>query len=222
MHHTTRFVLAPFSFHSTLKGQRRVREGLERLVTLKGDYAVMGSFDSAEALLATADLSAIDLLITDIQLGDMDGLSLAETLKKTHPAIKIMVLSMYESAFYISRAQSIGVEGYISKRGASANLMQAADAVLQGEAYYEAVLNAQCADEQTHLQVYLQLTGREKQIFTRLAQGHKIKLISTELNIAVKTVHAHKQNIFQKMKINIDFETTRIALKLGLIDLADV
>ena len=199
-----------------------VREGLERLVALKDDYAVIGSFDNAEALLASADLSSIDLLITDIQLGDMDGLSLAETLKNTHPTIKIIVLSMYESAFYVSRAQSIGIEGYISKREASVNLLEAANAVLQGGTYYESVLSAQCADEQTHLQLYLQLTDREKQIFILLAQGHKIKHVSAALEIAVKTVHAHKQNIFQKMIIHTDFETTRIGLKLGLIDLIDV
>jgi DNA-binding NarL/FixJ family response regulator len=199
-----------------------VREGLERLITLKDDYVVIGSFDNAEALLASTHLSSIDLLITDIQLGDMDGLSLAETLKHTHPAIKFIVLSMYESALYVSRAQSIGIEGYVSKREASVNLLEAADAVLQGETCYESVLSAQCADEQTHLQVYLQLTDREKQIFILLAQGHKIKQISAALEIAVKTVHAHKQNIFQKMKLHSDFETTRIGLKLGLIDLIDL
>lgn len=199
-----------------------VRQGFENLLKTEKNLHVAASFDNAESAIGFLLKNSVDLVITDIQLSGMDGLDLASYVKTTYPNLKVILLSMYESVYYVNKAKSLKIEGYVSKRTVSENLINAIYDVLENKEYYDNVIEANRREYQPQYELYKALTKREKEIFLYLAKGMQIKKVATMTDTSVKTVHAHKSNIFEKLEIYDDFSITRLALKLGLIDTLDL
>lgn len=199
-----------------------VREGFEHLILSGAGFDVVYSTGSAEKFIASLDDLRFDLLISDIALPGVDGIALAKEVKKLQPDAKIILLSMYESIYYVDRAKNAGVDGYIPKRQAANLLLQAINAVMRGEVFFDNALEGNSSHSKEAYKKYEALTQREKEIFINLAKGIPIKKIAASFNIAPKTVHAHKAKLFEKLEIYDDFSTTRLALKLGLIDAIDL
>jgi two-component system invasion response regulator UvrY len=113
-----------------------VRRGLTQLLSEQPDLAVCGAVASAEQALETVEREPIDLAIVDISLEHMDGITLADALKRRHPEIVILILSMHDEHFYGPRALRAGAAGFVAKQDAPDTIVEAIHEVLSGRPYF--------------------------------------------------------------------------------------
>ncbi|MET1218242.1 MAG: response regulator transcription factor [Glaciecola sp.] len=198
-----------------------VRDGFSQLINSENMYRIVGSYADAETTLQEQNFVNVDLLICDISLPGMNGLQLIEKVKRKHPKLLVIVLSMYENPHYVLTAKALKVNSFISKRDAADVLLNAMSIVLAGGDYF-----SQSVSQHAHIdpqyQEYLDLTTREKEVFALLAMGHEPKKVAQILEIATKTAHVHRRNILKKFEFGNTFQLTKFALKYGLIEQSDL
>jgi len=205
-----------------VEDHKLVRQGFEGLLANHKRLNVVTSLGSAQPLLDSLPDLDIQILITDIMLPTIDGLTLAEKVKEFSSNIKVIVLSMFESIYYVEKAKALKIEGYISKRQAADLLINAIEVVSQGSRYFDPSLERVHGMSRVQFEKFHLLTEREREIFLKLAKGEQIKRIADHFDISIKTVHSHKAKVFKKLGVFDDFATTRLALKLGFIDVDDL
>jgi len=200
-----------------------VRRGLRLILDAKPDLEVVAEAgDGAEAvkLALTAD---IDLAILDISMPRMTGLQATRELRRRRPDLRVLVLSMHESEHYLYEALKAGASGYVVKRVADRDLVEACRATMRGEpflypgavtalitAYLQAVRNG---EEPRNL-----LTPRETEIVKLVAESYTNRQIADALTISEKTVDRHRTNILEKLGMRDRVELTRYAIRNGLIE----
>ena len=195
-----------------------VRDGFHQLIELEPDFEVIGAFASAQEALDAPELLRTEILITDISMdGDDNGFSLVEYVNTHNTYCKTILVSMYENTHYIQQARALGVKGFVSKREASETLIYALQEVHKGSVYFSEAIKVQMPKAEATLQLYTELTEREREVFLALARGLEVKKISQDLDIAVKTVHTHRRSVLQKFNYNSTFQITKFALKHGII-----
>ncbi|MBS3798107.1 response regulator transcription factor [Pseudoalteromonas sp. BDTF-M6] len=192
-----------------------VREGFKRLLELNDSYTVTleaSSFSQAESVIAQ---STFDVAIIDISLPDKNGLELIPLIKHFSPKAKVIVVSMYDNDPYVSEAINLGADAYLSKQYASDEILEAISNTLSGGSYLgsDIIKNIRFNLNSTAATKMQLLTKRERDVFNLLAIGYSVTSVSKELNIAAKTVHAHKSNIYDKLQITESYELLKMAIK---------
>lgn len=203
-----------------------VREGISAFLKLSGDIEVIAeASDGFEAIKKTNELNP-DIVIMDINMPKLGGLEATAEIKKSHPDIKILVLTQYEDKEYISRFLKAGVSGYLLKKAVGSDLISAIRAVSRGEVYLhpsvasEVVSGYLSKDKKPSMEdPYEKLTDREKQVLKLLAEGHTHKEIADMLGISVKTAIAHQTNISEKLDLHSRTALIKFAIAKGLIKL---
>ena len=198
-----------------------VRKGFEEVVRLNQAHNIIGSFESAEQMLDSNVLEQADLLISDINMAGLDGIALAAKVKAQFPNLKLIILSMHEEPYYVWTAKKINVDGFVSKRFVSEQLLTAIDSVMNGVSFFDDIMSTQTDQDKHMWDMYQSLSNREKEVFILLSQGKEIKRVANELSISIKTVHAHKKSIIDKLALRNDFDITKRAIRLGLISPSD-
>jgi two-component system, NarL family, response regulator FusR len=199
-----------------------VRDGFQKIIEMSDIFAVIGSFASAEDAFNSSVIKQADMLVTDISLDNgVDGFALIEQFKIINPSAHIIIVSMYESALYLQQAKKYEVSGFIHKREASELLIDALTAISQGEQFFSNDMAGKLSEAEHALEVFNRLYPRESEVFLLLAKGHQIKRIATDLNIAVKTVHAHRLNLYKKFGFSSSFEITKFCLKHWIVESGD-
>jgi DNA-binding NarL/FixJ family response regulator len=195
-----------------------VREGLASLIHQQPDLVVCGHAGTwAETLTAIIKLEP-DLLIVDLQLPGTSGIELIKTIKKLHPNVLMIVLSMHDEKLYAERAVRAGAQGYVMKRETSSRLIAAMYQVLEGKLAIsgEAALSfmakfagnrAPAGESPTAL-----LSDRELEVFRMLGEGSDTRKIADTLNISIKTVQAYCARIKDKLTLNNATELLREAV----------
>lgn len=192
-----------------------VREGFKRLLELNGSHKVIleaSSFSQAESVIAQ---STFDVAIIDISLPDKNGLELITLIKHFSPKVKVIVVSMYDNDPYVSEAINLGADAYLSKQYASDEILEAISNTLSGGSYLgsDIIKNIRFNLNSTAVTKMQLLTKRERDVFNLLAIGYSVNSVSKELNIAAKTVHVHKSNIYDKLQITESYELLKMAIK---------
>jgi DNA-binding NarL/FixJ family response regulator len=113
-----------------------VRRGLVELLSHQPDLTICDAVANAEEALNAADREPIDLAIVDISLGQTDGLTLTDMLKRRHPNLIVLILSMHDEQLYGPRALRAGASGFVAKQEAGDNLLDAIHQVLNGQTYF--------------------------------------------------------------------------------------
>ena len=161
----------------------------------------------------------IDLVLLDILLPDMSGVEVARLLRKEHPEVKILVLSAESKRNTVLQLVEIGIEGFITKGISMEELCRAVEYVSAGAQYFgldvARLINDVRIARDDRKEVF---TKRESEIIELCASGLTGKEIAGQLNISIKTVECHKNNIFAKMGISNSVELARYAIKSGIID----
>ncbi len=178
--------------------------------------------DGAEAvkLALGGDLK---LAILDISMPRMTGLQAARELHQRRPDLRILILSMHESEQYLYEALRAGASGYVVKRAADRDLVEACRATIRGEPFlYAGAVTALIND-------YLRrahdgeeprdpLTARENEVVKLVAENHTNREIAEALAISEKTVERHRSNILKKLGMRDRVELTRYAIRNGLVE----
>lgn len=201
-----------------------VRDGFKRLLELNEAFKVVLEASNFSQAQSAIERSAFDIAILDISLPDNNGLALIPLIKQSISNAKVIVVSMYNNDPYVSEAIQLGADAYLSKQYASDEIMDAIDAVLNGNSYLgcDIIRNIRFnLNNQASNKVKL-LTKREKDVFNFLALGYSISAIAKELNIASKTVHVYKSSIYDKLQIAESFELLKLAIKSNSIQFEEL
>ena len=143
----------------------------------------------------------------------MSGIDLAAELRRRHPNIRVLMLSMFDNREYVKSAIRVGARGYLLKEAPTEEIIRAIGAVGDGGHYFSALLSG--ADELTHGTDEHTLTGREHSVLLLLAHGRSNKHVARELDISVRTVEAHRLNLRRKLGVDSASELLKIAVAKG-------
>ncbi|MCR9248781.1 MAG: response regulator transcription factor [bacterium] len=177
-------------------------DGLVNLLSKEDSFEVVGTAGTVQEATDQLTRLKVDLLITDYNLPDGDGLSLVQKVKRKYPTIKVIVLSMHDEAHLVKEILKEGVDGYILKKDSHEELINAVNAVKNGKIYLSNEINRMLmtglhGTEETKL-----LTSREREILQLISKEYTNKQIAEELFISERTVETHRKNIFRKTGTN--------------------
>ena len=179
--------------------------GLSQLIETQKDYKVIGMAKDRNEALTLLDTTTPDLAIVDLNLGQEDGLELIKDIIVIHPQTKILVLSMHDERFYAERAIKAGAKGYIMKEEAESQVINAIKTVNSGEIYLSEneknrIKELAQGNESGELSDLISsLSDRQLQIFTLVGKGLGTVEIAKKLNLSIKTIDTHKENIKGKL-----------------------
>ena len=205
-----------------------LRDGLRALLDMESDLTVVGSVgDGAGALRAVNELHP-DLVIADVSLPDRSGIALIGELLSLHPGLRLLVLTAHGTEEYIRAALNAGARGYVLKDSGRNDLILAIRAVVAGRQYLCASVAAKVVsgfvsgfEPKRRIPVEELVTGRERQVLTRIALGQSNKLIARDLGLSVKTVEKHRANLMRKLTLHNAAAVTLFALRHGFIEASD-
>lgn len=172
--------------------------GLTKILSEEDDMDVVGSSATVKETLDDLTRKHVDLLITDYNLPDDDGLSLIRRVKVKYPDLKIIVLSMHDEAHLVQEILKEGIQGYILKKDSQSELLAAVRAVKNGKIYLSSDINAILMRGLNGNGEQKLLTDREREILKLIAKEYTNKNIAEELFISERTVETHRKNIFRK------------------------
>ena len=192
-----------------------VAEGIQSILENYDDIDVVGTLCDGQAAVDQAPALAPDVILMDLNMPRLGGLSATEILLERVPSARILILSMHGGQEYIASALSHGAMGYVLKDVPTEEIKQAIDTVARGERYLctgaKGSLEPKTGDGRE------QLTGREQTILLQLAQGKSNKQVAEDLDISVRTVETHRKNIKRKLGISSTAGLTRYALEHGVL-----
>jgi len=203
---------------------KMVRDGLKLLLDQEPDMQVVGEAGNGrEALRKAAELTP-DVVLMDLSMPEMNGIQATELLRTQAPKVKVVVLTAHEDELYLQRLCRVRVAGFLLKRSASAEVIQALRKVAAGETYYEPLLvekalgrspSALEAPGKASPAPAASLSEREIEVGRLVAFGASNKEIAAELNLSAKTVESYKASINEKLGIHSRAEMVRYALAEG-------
>lgn len=198
-----------------------VREGLKQILNAAGDLEVVAEAQNGFEVIERVRALEFDVLLLDMSMPGKSGIELIKQVHVEKPKLRILVLSMHEEHQYAVRAIRAGAAGYLTKEGASAQLVSAIRKVAGGGAYISSAVAEQLAlgaMPDAKGPPHAALSDREFQIFRMIAEGKSVSDIAERLNLSVKTVSTHKANILQKMNMTTQAELIKYALTHRLVE----
>ena len=201
-----------------------LRDSLQSLLEMQDDFTVVGLAAHGLEAVQCADAFQPDIILMDISMPKMDGLSAIREIKQRHPEIKILTLTVHRDEEYILAAFKAGADGYCLKDAHFDEVLNAIRIVLSGKSYMspevsEKVLEGYLEGRKTLKtgSSWNSLTQREKEVLKLIAEGHKNAEIADFLCISVKTVNKHRSNLMQKLDLHNASALTAYAIEKGLV-----
>jgi len=197
-----------------------VLDGFRKL--LEEHCEIVGAVEDGRALLEAAERHRPDVITLDISMPQLNGIDAARRLRKIAPQAKLIFVTMHADQAYISEAFKSGASGYLLKRSAGSELVQAIHTVMNGNYYVTSLIaknlvHSALAGGQAPLIQRDTLTVRQREVLQLVAEGRTVKEIAGVLNISPKTVEFHKSQIMEQLDLHTTAELTKYALTHGLI-----
>lgn len=195
-----------------------VRMGFRMLLEATDDIAVVGVADSGERGYQLQGELTPDVVLMDLAMAGIGGIETIARILARDAKVRVLVLSAYEDSVHPRRALNAGAAGYLSKRSAPEELIDAVRTVAAGGIYLEAAIARRLAlAGHGGAGTVEALSEREFAVFIKLAHGDSVAGIAEVLNLSPNTVGTHLYNIKQKLGASNQAELTLIALRNGLI-----
>jgi DNA-binding NarL/FixJ family response regulator len=195
----------------TLEGIRAV---------LDPHHEIVGMVRDGRALLEAAFRLKPEVIVLDITMPLLNGVDAAVQIKKALPAVKLVFVTMHTNPAYLEAALNSGGTGYVVKSSAREELLDAIRSALDGHIYVSASLSTEhleCFTDPVRAAATLHLSTREREILQLIAEGRAAKEIAHVLDISVKTVAFHRENIKRKLGSRTTAELTKYAIEQGLV-----
>jgi two-component system invasion response regulator UvrY len=198
-----------------------VREGLKQILAESPDIIVAGEAENGLDAIKLFRKSKCHVMLLDISMPDRSGIDVLKQVKKEHPEMAVLMLSMHREDQYAIRSLKAGAAGYMTKQSAPRELVTAIRQVAAGQKYVSAALAQELAaqlgeDHETPL--HDTLSDREYQTLTMIASGKTVSAIAEELSLSVKTISEYRARLLVKMKLKNSAELTHYAIKNQLIE----
>ena len=196
-----------------------VRIGFRMLIDATPDIRVVAEAESAEAAYLQLETVRPDVILMDIGLGGTTGIEATRRIVARDPAVRVLALSTHEDPSYVRFMLKAGALGYVSKRSAPEELMQAIRTVAGGGRFLDGFVSQRMAMQafdggQNPVDV---LSEREFAVFMELARGMTVNQVASMLNISPRTAGTHLYNIKQKLAVGNQTELALIAMRHGMI-----
>ena len=198
-----------------------VRTVLERLG--KG-MEVAAEIDNGKDLVNYAKTHPTDIYIVDISMPVLNGIEAVEQMVKQNPAVKIVMLSMYDDRISVEKSLKAGAKGFIVKVCAADEIVDAIEEVCAGRFYLcskvsKYIVQGFLGKTASRKRDSSGLTPKEKEVLQLIAEGCSSKQIAKAFNLSLNTIHVHRNNIMKKLGIHKQTELVRFAIKEGIAQL---
>jgi len=199
-----------------------VLAGLRNLIASETNFEIVGTASNGIAALKLICELRPDLAIIDISMPELNGIALARRLSNEAPSVQIMVLTLHEDRAFLKQALDAGVRGYLLKRSAAENLIQAARSVLTGGLYVDPAIvdlvfvnNSRRHRRPTGPLSIPELTDRETEVLRLTALGHTTKETARRIDVGVKSIETYKARGMEKLGLKTRAELVRYAATQG-------
>ncbi|WP_048440785.1 response regulator transcription factor [Caenimonas sp. SL110] len=193
-----------------------VRSGIKALLTMVAGVEVIAEARDGQELITLVDDLMPDIVMTDISMPGMDGITAISEIHARHPEVRLLVLSMYDTVDFVKRAVANGACGYLMKDAPPFELEQAVRSVMATGSYFSPSI-AQRLLQPSEPTIDDELTHRQIEILKLIAQGRASKEIAYELGLSPKTVDVHRARIMERLHLNDIASLTLYAVRKGLI-----
>jgi two-component system invasion response regulator UvrY len=196
-----------------------VRMGFRMLLDGAPDMSVIAESDTGEDALRRFDAARADVVVMDLSMPGIGGLEAIHRLLAKAPTARILVLSAHEDAMHARRVLKAGALGYLTKRSAAEELIEAIRQVRQGKTFLEPAIAQQLALQQVAgaSDPLDTLSEKEFKVFLALARGETVQEIAEVMSLSPRTVGTHLYNIKQKLDASNSAELAIMAMRAGLL-----
>jgi DNA-binding NarL/FixJ family response regulator len=199
-----------------------VRSGIRMLIDRQEGMRVVAEAEDGLQAVDLAQSTRPDVAILDVSMPRMTGLQAAREIRLRTPDTSILLLSMHDDERYFFDAVDVGASGYVLKRAADTDLIDAIQAVARGEQFVSpdterAVIKA-WLEGTREARLQDPLTPRELDVVKLIAEAHTNKQIAEALHVSEKTVESHRANVLSKLGMRDRVELVRYAIRRGLVE----
>ena len=196
-----------------------VRQGLRSALDRSGEVEIVDEASDGDEAIDKARAAKPDLLLLDISMPGKNGLEVLKVLHAEMPQIRILILSTFPEKQYAVRCFANGARGYLTKKSAPEELLDAIRKIMSGGKYVSASLGNLLADEigsDVQRLPHERLSDREFQVLCLLGQGKTVSQIAETLSLSLSTINTYRAHILEKMKMETTAELVRYALDNNL------
>jgi DNA-binding NarL/FixJ family response regulator len=200
------------------------REGMKAMLASSDELQIVGEAHDGLEAIRCVKKNMPDLLLLDLSMPKLNGISVVKDVRKLFPDMKILALTIHESDQYVLEAFKAGVNGYCIKDASRDELLVAIESVMQGKTYISPGITDDVMEGYLAGRKKLKeksdwdtITQREREVLKLLAEGYMNKEIAGFLNISVKTVEKHRANIMNKLDLHNAAALTSYAIEKGLV-----
>lgn len=201
-----------------------IREGLRGMLAESPEIEVVAEASNGHELIGAVRSHFPDVVVVDIRMPDVDGIEAVRRIRKHHPQVKALMLTVHDEEAYVHEAISAGATGYMLKTVSAEELVRAVRAVADGKAMLHPAITRQMIDEFAEMARRTDRAGsphrlskREQEVLQLLAYGKSNKEIARDLGIGAQTVKTHIAHIFAKLDASDRTGAVAIALRGGLV-----
>lgn len=199
------------------------RSGIRRLLEQDKEITVVGEVKSGEEAIKWVRSSEPDVILMDIKMPGIGGYEATSRIHKTHPGVKILVLTSANTKFYAKHLLKVGALGFVTKNAGVEELIEAIRTVYDGRRYISWDISNEMAYESAVRKKeggspFDVLSEREMQVVFRIVRGRRAPQIADEHSLSSKTVNSYRYRVFEKLGVRNDVELTLMAVREGLID----
>jgi DNA-binding NarL/FixJ family response regulator len=199
-----------------------VAEGLKHLIEAQEDLQVVAIVGDGREAVRIAKEAQPHVVLMDLSMPELNGADATRAIVENDPKCRVIVLSMYAEREYVRRALKSGAAGYVVKRSAAKEVVEAIRAVHAGQRYLsprvaDAVIEDYAADEKADL--LERLSAREREVLQLLAEGRTGAEIAARLSLSQKTVETYRARLVEKLGIRDVAGLVKFAIQRGLVSL---
>ena len=203
-----------------------LRDGFHIMLKKHKEINLVAEASNGEELVALAEKHQPDVIIADIKMPKMDGIQATKVLTEKFPHIGIIAFTMYDEESLIIDMLEAGAQGYLTKSAGKNEILEAIQSVMNGKVYYckntTARLTKLIAASKFNPRKKIPqqaFSPREKEIITLICQEKSNKEIASELNLSIRTIEGHRENIQDKMQVKNTAGIVVYAIRKGLFKL---
>lgn len=201
-------------------------DGLRLIFTNHPNFEITGYGNDGNAIVEHLKKHPVDIVITDINMPELDGIAATEIIKNINPAIKVLAVSMVSDYASVHKMLQAGADGYVLKNAGTEELMKAIEFALNGEVYINKEISDillkgmrfnQSPEAKRVKAIREDLTQREKEILMLVVKGYSNQEIADELHISIPTVKTHRSNILFKCDVKNTASLVRFVMENNLL-----
>lgn len=206
-----------------------LRAGLRMLLNSQAELRVVGEAGDGREALALAESLQPDLIILDLSIPGLNGIEALPALRRLAPNAHVLILTMHDDVGYLRQALRKGASGYVLKKAADNELLNAIQAVQRGEVYVQAAMTSLLVKEMmpdaetqqpsgSAADLWQTLSEREREVLRLVARGHTNSEIAAQLSLSVKTVETYRARGMEKLGLRTRAQLMQAALERKLLE----